>query len=165
MEYVKIDKNNNIVKHSDSKIDKTYLEIGTDIKWKVDVKRNNKVITIFVDEMLEDSQEEVVRFYDNFLQLKVFEEKGQLTIRFKTEEEIQEEVNKKKAGEILTKLQPLMVAMSIQTNSLAKDANSQKAVFTDKQIKEIGEYVADIANGNLNVVMPELPEVYKNLIT
>lgn len=89
MDFIKFDENNNLLKISDSKIDETYLEIGKDIIWKVDVKRNNQIITISPSEMTEN--EEVVRFYDNFSQLKVCEENGIKTIRFKTNEELKQE--------------------------------------------------------------------------
>jgi hypothetical protein len=163
MEYAKIDSNNNILKIVDSK-ENDCLEIGKDIFWKVDVKRNGQIKTIFVNEMLENGKEEVVKFYDNIFELKLSEENGVKTIRFKTLEEKQSENIKIVQQKILNGLQPLMNAMNFQENSIIKGADNKNKLFSDKQIKDFGNYIGEIANGNIEAVIPELPEGYKNIL-
>ncbi len=82
----------------------------------------------------------------------------------KTDEEKQQENIMGQASKILNKLQPLMIAMNFQENAKSKGSNSANAIFTDNQIKDFGNYISEIAKGNLNIVMPELPEGYKNLL-
>jgi len=164
MEYAKIDLNNNILEIVDSKEDENCLEIGKDIFWKVDVKRSGKVKTIFVNEMLENGKESVMKFYDNLSELKLSEENGIKTIRYKTDEEKQLENIKIVQQKILNGLQPLMNAMNFQENSIIKGADNKNKLFSDKQIKDFGNYIGEIANGNIEAVIPELPEGYKNIL-
>lgn len=83
-------------------------------------------------------------------------------IQYKTEDQKQQELIEKQSAEILTSLLPLMTAMNIQENGKNKGVDPLKAMFSDTEIKEWSEYIADIAAGNIGE-MPELNNIAKKI--
>ena len=81
----------------------------------------------------------------------------------KTKEELENEEKMKIQQELLNKFKPLIDAMTFQEISIQKGANISNAIFTDDDIKNWGDYIAEIANGNIEAVMPEIPIGYKNI--
>lgn len=79
----------------------------------------------------------------------------------KTNEQIKYELAEKQCNKILKDLQPLMMAMNFQENGKNKGADPTKSFFTDTEIKEWSEYVAEIANNNIDITIPVLSDKAK----
>ena len=107
------------------------------------------------------TEENYPEIIDNIKHNAIYDIENKIIIK-KTEEMKQQELIEKQSAELLTKLLPLMTAMNIQENGKAKNANPSKAMFTDQEIKEWSEYIADIADGNITE-MPELNNIAKKI--
>jgi hypothetical protein len=99
---------------------------------------------------------------DNIKHNAVYDTENQIIIK-KTEEMKQQELIEKQSAEILNNLLSLMTAMNIQENGKNKGANPTKAMFTDQEIQEWSEYIADIAVGNISTPMPKLNNIAKKI--
>jgi hypothetical protein len=82
----------------------------------------------------------------------------------KTKEDFENEEKLKTQQEILNKLKPLMDAMTFQEISKSKGAKPENVIFEDADIKKWGDYVSEIAKGNLEINQPEISENIKKLI-
>lgn len=82
----------------------------------------------------------------------------------KTNEDKKIEINKILQQKLLNQFKPLIDAMTFQEISISKGSDPAKAIFTDVEIKEWGNYISEISNGNINAIMPKIPEKYKNII-
>jgi len=99
---------------------------------------------------------------NNICHNAVYDKKNDIIIE-KTEEMKNKEVIQKQCDNILEKIQPLMIAMNFQENGINKGANSEKAFFSNQEIKEWAEYISEIANNNINTPIPSLSEKAKRI--
>jgi hypothetical protein len=140
MTYIQII-DNKCIRFMDTKEDDCY-EIGRDVIWKIDVKRNNNTITISPNEM--NSNEEIIRTYDELSKIILYEEEnGIKTIRYKTEEELLNEQKEKMSmlelykNDYITKDQFLFHMLGIFVDTMRsillkiEDENINKKILND----------------------------------
>jgi hypothetical protein len=170
--FAKFDENGNCVHYGVSKkINENYLEIGTDINWIIDIIRQGSTMTINVKNMKSD--DEVLYCYSEKDKIK----KDGNTIRLKTELELKQDKYEKLKKEItINIIKKIIDVISFQNVVLSKGSNIKNSLFTDKQIKEWGDYILKILKNDIDLSksnnidisifgdMPELPESLKYLL-
>jgi hypothetical protein len=85
-------------------------------------------------------------------------------IILKTQEMKDKEILKKTQQEILNRFKPLIDAMTFQEISKQKGSNPEKAIFTNQEIKDWGDYISEIVGGNVEADMPEIPGKYQKIM-
>jgi hypothetical protein len=165
MEYVKIDSSNNILKILDSKEDENCLEIGKDIFWKVDVKRNGQIISISPNDMVET--EEVVKFYDNVSELKLSVDNGVKTIRFKTYDEMKKEKYKTLILKVLNdqnikSIVSATLTQLLQTNM--EGINQSNAIFNNQECLDWQNWYNTLAKDDMDLSGFSLEQINESIL-
>jgi hypothetical protein len=91
-------------------------------------------------------------------------DKTQKKIVYKTQTQKDQEIVIKTQNKLLNQFKPLMDAMTFQEISILKGSDPSNAMFTDTEIKEWGDYISQIANGNVTATMPAIPVKYQGII-
>jgi hypothetical protein len=82
----------------------------------------------------------------------------------KTGDDKTAEANKTLQQKLLNQFKPLLDAMTFQEIAKGKGSSVENIIFTDDEIKNWGDYVGEIANGNLDAITPAIPEKYQNIL-
>jgi len=174
--FVEFDINGNCIKYGlQEKVNENCLEVGIDIFWKIDIKRNNEISTINVNDMLPGDI--VISTYNNPNLIK----KTGNTIRLKTNDEKKQEKYIALISKYLndTKIKAIVDATYRQWSMIGKPGIDQNNImFTDQECLEwqnfynaLGKDQKDLTSYGLDEInesilnIPEIPEVFKNIIT
>ncbi len=83
----------------------------------------------------------------------------------KTQEMLNQEDIVKVQQQLLNQFKPLIDAMNTQINAKnLPGINLNNLMFTDQECTDWYNYISEIANGNIEAIMPELPEKYKKIV-